>query len=35
MVAQNDLQESLTASPLIANGTLYLRTYEALYAIRR
>jgi hypothetical protein len=35
MIAQNDLKESLTASPVFANGTLYLRTYDALYAIRR
>jgi outer membrane protein assembly factor BamB len=34
LIAQNDLAESTTASPVIANGVLYLRTYNALYAIK-
>lgn len=34
IVANNELGEPITASPVVANGTLYLRTYEALYAIR-
>ena len=31
--AQNELGEYLAASPAISGGTIYLRTYEALYAI--
>ncbi len=34
IVAQNNLNEPMTASPAVANGTMYLRTYNALYAIR-
>lgn len=34
VVAENTLGEPLAASPAIADGTLYLRTYDALYAIR-
>ena len=34
MVAQNELDEAITAPPVISNGTLYLRTFEALWAIR-
>jgi len=34
VVAENDLNEPITASPIVANGTLYLRSYNALYAIR-
>jgi len=35
-VAENDIgNEPITASPAIANGTLYLRSYDALYAIRQ
>lgn len=33
IVASNELEEPITASPVISNGTLYLRTYDALYAI--
>lgn len=33
LLAQNHLDERLSASPVIVNGTLYLRTAEALYAI--
>lgn len=33
IVAQNDLREPITASPVVSNGVLYLRTYAALYAI--
>jgi outer membrane protein assembly factor BamB len=33
IVSQNDLGEAITASPVVANGVLYLRTYDALYAI--
>lgn len=35
VVAENDLQEPITASPVVSNGTLYLRTYDALYAIKK
>lgn len=34
IVAENDLGEPITASPAVSNGTLYLRSFEALYAIR-
>jgi outer membrane protein assembly factor BamB len=33
IVARNDIKEPITASPVISNGTLYVRSYEALYAI--
>ena len=29
-----DIGEAITASLVFANGTLYVRSYEALYAIR-
>ncbi len=28
------MDEAITASPIVANGTLYIRSYKALYAIR-
>lgn len=31
---ENELGEPQTASPVISNGALYMRTYEALYANR-
>ena len=34
VVAENDLGEPITASPVVSNGTLYLRSFNALYAIR-
>ncbi len=34
IVAQNDTGEAMSASPVISNGTIYLRTFEALWAIR-
>ncbi|MCC7085472.1 MAG: PQQ-binding-like beta-propeller repeat protein [Pirellulales bacterium] len=34
ILASNDMQESISASPAASNGTLYLRTFDALYAIR-
>ncbi|MBX3443360.1 MAG: PQQ-binding-like beta-propeller repeat protein [Planctomyces sp.] len=35
IVAENDMNgEGITASPVVANGTLYLRSADALYAIR-
>lgn len=33
IVSQNDMQEPITASPVIAGGKIYLRSFEALYAI--
>ena len=33
LLAQNDVGERLAASLAISNGTIYLRSYEALYAI--
>jgi len=35
IVAQNKMEEPITASPIVSNGTLYLRTYDALYAIKK
>ena len=35
LVAQNELGESIAASPCIANGTIYLRTFDSLWAIRK
>jgi len=32
VVAENKLGEELTASPAIANGVIYIRTFDALYA---
>ncbi len=34
IVSQNELGENLTASPVVSGGTLYLRTFESLWAIR-
>ncbi|MBX3438955.1 MAG: PQQ-binding-like beta-propeller repeat protein, partial [Planctomycetaceae bacterium] len=34
IVAENDLNETMTSTPVVSGGTLYLRTYDALYAIR-
>lgn len=34
IVAKNKFDEPITASPAVANGTLYIRTYDALYAIQ-
>jgi hypothetical protein len=35
LLAQNSLEEPLSASPAIAGGRLYLRTFNALYAIEQ
>jgi hypothetical protein len=32
ILAQNDLGEAVTASPIVANGTLYIRSYGHLFA---
>ena len=34
VLAKNEIGEEISASPAIADGTLYLRSYKALYAIR-
>jgi outer membrane protein assembly factor BamB len=34
VVAENNLGEPIAASPAVADGTIYIRTYDALYAIR-
>lgn len=34
LVSDIDMGEAITASVAVSNGTLFLRTYEALYAIR-
>ncbi|MEX2140899.1 MAG: PQQ-binding-like beta-propeller repeat protein [Pirellulales bacterium] len=33
-LASNNMGEPISASPAISNGTIYLRSFEALYAIR-
>jgi hypothetical protein len=33
VVAKNEVGESTSASPVFAGGRLYLRTFDALYAI--
>ncbi len=33
IVSQNNMQESISSSPLISNGRLYIRTFDALYCI--
>jgi outer membrane protein assembly factor BamB len=35
LIAQNDLHEEISSSPVISNGTLYFRTFDALWAIRK
>jgi outer membrane protein assembly factor BamB len=35
ILARNELGEQISASPAISNGTIYLRTFDALYAIRK
>jgi len=35
LLAQIPMGESISSSPIVANGTLYLRSYEALWAIRK
>lgn len=34
IIAKNDLGEPTTSSPAFSNGTIYIRTFKALYAIR-
>lgn len=33
IVAQNELDEAIAASPVFSNGRVYLRTFDALWAI--
>jgi len=33
ILASNDMQESISSSPAISGGRIYLRTFKALYAI--
>jgi hypothetical protein len=34
ILSDNAMGEDISASPVISGGTLYLRTFDALYAIR-
>ena len=34
IVSTIDMEEAITASAIVSNGTLYIRSYEALYAIK-
>jgi len=34
-LAENDLEEAMSASPAFSNGTVYLRSFKHLWAIRR
>jgi len=34
ILAQNEIEEEIASSLAISNGTLYIRSFEALYAIR-
>jgi outer membrane protein assembly factor BamB len=34
MVSCIEMGEAITASAIVSNGTLFIRSYEALYAIR-
>ncbi len=33
ILATNDMTESMSSSPAISGGRIYLRTFDALYAI--
>lgn len=35
LLSRNDLGEQISASPAVSNGAIYLRTFDALYAIRQ
>lgn len=35
ILAQNEMGEPITSSPVVSDGALYLRTFDALYAIRK
>ena len=34
VLATNQMGEDISSSPIVSNGTMYLRTFDALYAIR-
>ena len=34
VIAENDLGEAISASPVFANGMMYLRSFDALWAIK-
>jgi hypothetical protein len=33
ILSRNDMKDSISASPAIANGRIYIRSFDALYAI--
>ncbi len=35
IMATNEMKEDIAATPVISNGTIYIRTFNALYAIRK
>ena len=35
IVSTIDMGEAITASAIVSNGTLYIRSYDALYAIKK
>lgn len=35
IVSTNTMNEPITASPVVSNGVLYIRSYQALYAIKK
>lgn len=35
IIAENDTEQIQTSTPVISNGTLYLRTFEELWAVRK
>jgi hypothetical protein len=34
LVSSNNVGAPVTASPVVSNGTLYIRSFEAIFAIR-
>jgi outer membrane protein assembly factor BamB len=35
IVSQNNMKESISSSPAISNGRIYIRTFDALYAVEK
>jgi outer membrane protein assembly factor BamB len=33
MIAQNNMDDSISASPAVSNGRIYIRTFQHLYAV--
>ncbi|MEX2026820.1 MAG: PQQ-binding-like beta-propeller repeat protein, partial [Pirellulaceae bacterium] len=33
LLSVNDMQETITSSPVISGGRIYVRTFDALYAV--